>query len=99
MLFGPAGRAFVQLNVAAAGTAATQIAPGVIAVGDGDVEYVVAAGFAIVGRNDGAGASTAADIDVVIDFARGGVDHGVADDGGGTDMHSGAMIDIVQVAP
>src|SRR6266705_1908948 len=62
----PTRRAFVQLDVAAARVVASQIATGEVAVGQLDLEYVVAPRLAFVARAHAGGAGRTVNRDVVV---------------------------------
>src|SRR5882672_4235295 len=93
--------ALVELDVAPTRPTATQIATGEIAVGQLDLEYVVAARLALVAHPHSPRACLAIDRDVVVDDPAIGVIRidGVARDGRGLHVHAIAVVDVVQVAP
>src|SRR5258706_1237490 len=100
-LFQPARRAFVQLDVAAAGSVATQAACGGIAVGQRDAEGVVAARFAVVAGDDVSRARIAVNRHVVSDITAvrvAGIG-GEADDIRGLHVHSGSVVNVIQMTP
>src|SRR2546425_2519738 len=97
-LSGPAGRALMELNVAAAGAAAAQIASGMIAGGERDLKPVIHSRLAIVGDTDHSGARDTVDIHVVGDIPGIGIALGrIAGALGGTHVHPGAVVDVIKM--
>ena len=80
---------------------AAQIAPGEIAVGQLDLEYVIPARLALVTCPDSRSACLSINRDVVVNDPAICVVRirGVSSDGGGLHMRAVAMIDVVQIAP
>ena len=93
--------ALVELDVAPAWMAATQITAGEITVGQLNLEYVVAAGLAFVAYSDSGCARLTIDRNIIVDDTTSPVAriNRVARDGGVFDVLAVAMIYVVQVAP
>jgi len=87
----------MELDVASTRPRAAQIATGEITVGQLDLEYVVAAGLALVAYSDSGCARLTIDRNSVVDDTTSRVAriNRVARDGGVFDVHAVAMIDIV----
>src|SRR5439155_23751643 len=93
--------ALVELNVAATRPAATQIATREIAVGQLDLEYVVAPRLALIAHADSGSAWLTVDRDVVIDDPAISVIriNCVSGDRGLFYVHAVPMVDVVEVPP
>src|SRR5258706_9846448 len=91
----------VELDVAATRVSAAQVATGEVAVGQLDLEYVVAARLALVARPHSGGARCAVDRDGVVNDPAGRIVwiRRVACDGRGLHVHAAAVVDVVEVAP
>ncbi len=93
--------ALVELDVAATGVVAAQIATCEVAVGQLDFEYVIPARLAFVAHADSRSARLTVDRNRVVDDPAIRVIriNRVARDGRVFDVHARVMIDVVEVAP
>src|SRR3989442_179332 len=93
--------ALVELDVASTRMRAAQIATGEVAVGQLDLEYVVATRLALVAHAHARGARLTVNRDVVVNDAAIRVVRveRVARHGGGLHVHAVAMINVVEMAP
>ena len=87
------------MDIAAAGTTASQIATRVVTGREGDVKKVIATGFAIVGGQDRARSRRTINVHRVINFSRGGSHGGVTRYSGRADVHARPVINVIKMSP
>lgn len=90
---------FVKLNVSATRTITTETPTRGIAIGENDLEGIVPSWLAVIGHLDCRRASYAVNRDIEVNEACQRCCNIIASDSGGLDMHSGVVIDVIQVAP